>query len=209
MLRRLSSFLLIAPALLSCESPARDARAQDLSPDRIVLSGQSNAVALMPQLEMLYQHLEFSGRGSQSISYWDEDAEGWQALRPLLRRPLRAFVWWQGENDAFFNTPDYKDKLVALVSRVREAVGDPLLLVVIVRLTDIPQASLPPTAAWTRVREIQEAVAAADAATVMVSSDGLGASGADVPPSKLPEMAQRVLDAIERYRTESAAPAPL
>jgi hypothetical protein len=120
----------------------------------------------------------------------------------LLKEPVDAFVWWQGESDALADTTDYHDRLRALVGRVREAVGNPNLLVVIVRITNLPAHNPYAGAAWTRIREVQAAVVAADHAAILVSSDDLVAGGPDVPPAKLSEMADRVLRAIDSYRAK-------
>lgn len=165
---------------------------------RWVVSGQSNAVSVGPHLQRLHPNTALSGRGAQTIDYWDDGRDGWQALAPLLEPPTDVFVWWQGESDALAQTPDYEMRLKTLLRRVRTAARNERLFVVIVRITD-----LPPTVAargegpsWEAIRRSQAEVVAADGHAVLVSSDGLGGGSADIPAEHLGTMASRIVATI-------------
>src|ERR1051325_2755397 len=59
----------------------------------IVLSGQSNAVNLRPELAAIYTPGVISvSEANQRIREWAVDGHLWQQLEPELHRPLTAFV---------------------------------------------------------------------------------------------------------------------
>jgi lysophospholipase L1-like esterase len=135
----------------------------------VLLSGQSNAGGVSPFLVSAYRPSEvfLSAHGGEPIRKWAPGTLYWNELARLLRQPLKAFVWWQGESDLESTT--YLADLADLVARVRAANHAPALLVIVVRI-------LPQPHGWgAGVRAAQEAFVLADANAVLVSSDGVPA----------------------------------
>jgi len=119
---------------LACSLLARPSSETTLP---IVVSGQSNAVNLMTSEAMsrLYKSGVTCGgcESNMPITSWGRNTPLWVQLRDAVARPLRAFVWWQGEAEAREDMPLYYDRLVELMSRVRFENGNPHLLIVIVQ----------------------------------------------------------------------------
>lgn len=111
-------------SLAGCASPTRPSQPR---PVRLALAGQSNSMLLRPALGNAV--VAFYGE-VQPIACWTVTERCWSLLRPQLQ-PVDAFVWWQGEYDAMLETRDYSARLSDLVARVRAAVGNPRLLVVV------------------------------------------------------------------------------
>jgi hypothetical protein len=133
----------------SIRQPAADTDAPT-RPLRLILSGQSNAAALQP---FLCRHDIVVGHAVSltPIACWDDGAACWTILARAIATgalsreaeppvhvasysagTVDAFVWWQGENDA--GTADYGARFADLARRVRAAVGNPALLVVVMQL---------------------------------------------------------------------------
>jgi hypothetical protein len=136
----------------------------------LVLSGQSNAMYFAPFLAAAYPHEVASVvEPGKPISDWGPDRPGYTALLPLLARPVRAFVFWQGESDR--HTATYLGDMQSLAARIRAANANPILLVIEIEVLNLPQNA--------SVRAAQEAFVRSDAHAVLVSSDSgseLGAS---------------------------------
>jgi hypothetical protein len=133
----------------------------------IVVAGQSNAVFETPYLQAVYPLPVFaaSAQSGLGISYWGPLTAPqvmWPLLASDVRRSLQALVWWQGESDR--GNPRYLDDLRELIAKARAENGNLNLLIVEVRVLDLPiNAS---------VRAAQETFAQTDRNAVLVSSDG-------------------------------------
>jgi hypothetical protein len=137
----------------------------------ILLSGQSNAVNVSPFLVAAYYPslVVTSAYPGNPIQLWAPGNPNWKVLAPLLRQPLRAFVWWQGETDADAHSTTYLADLTDLIARVRLANRAPDLFVVVIRILPLPHEL------GAAVRAAQEAFVQADKNAVLVSSDGVPA----------------------------------
>lgn len=157
----------------------------------LVLSGQSNAVNLAPFLSAIYPLPVLTvAENGQPIRSWAGSNVGhlWLQLVPMLRDPIQAFVWWQGESDR--NNPQYLSDLRELMGRVRQENGNPQLYVIVVRVFD-----LPPNAA---VRIAQETFVQTDPNAVLISSDGFQMDDGDhLTDAGYQAVAERVVAAVE------------
>ena len=157
----------------------------------LILSGQSNALFVAPSLTAIYPLPVLTvAESGRAIEGWSSGPTGghWQALIPLLRQPIQAFVWWQGESDR--DNPNYLADLRDLMSRVRATNGNPQLLIIEVRILDFPQNA--------GVRAIQETFVRTDTNAVLVSSDGLQENATDhLSQAGYQVVAQRILDAAK------------
>jgi hypothetical protein len=167
----------------------------------IVLSGQSNAENVAPFLANAYHPAQVisSTHSGNPIETWAPGKSNWTELARLLRQPLRAFVWWQGESDATSAT--YPADLTDLVARVRLANGTPNLLVVVIRILPLPHGS------GASVRAAQEAFVQADVNAVLVSCDGVPAQpdGVHLTDAGYRQVAARIV-AILGKPTSNLAP---
>jgi hypothetical protein len=86
----------------------------------LIVSGQSNALALAPRLAR-YQPVIGYQLGAQPIAFWAPNADGWRRLSAAIqgRTDAVAFVWCQGEIDAQLGTLNYRHALSDLILRVR------------------------------------------------------------------------------------------
>lgn len=156
-----------------------------------MLSGQSNALNLAPFLTAVYPLSVFTvGDSGRPISGWDKNfGNMWTALIPLLQQPIQAFVWWQGESDR--DNVQYLSDLQDLIARVRQVNNNPQLLVIEIRVLDLPQNA--------SVRAAQQAFVAADPHAVLISSDGFQLSTSDhLTDAGYQVVAKRILDTIQR-----------
>jgi len=192
-LKKVIAVLVLASFVSACgvSSGARYARAST-----ILISGQSNAGNVAPFLVSAYypSAAVMSAHGGEPIRQWSEGSAYWNELTPLLRHPLRAFVWWQGETDGDRQTTTYLADLTDLVARVRATNGDPGLLVVVVRILPLPHDL------GAGVRAAQEAFVRADANALLVSSDGAAAQndGYHLTNTGYRQMATRIVGALPR-----------
>lgn len=119
-----------------------------------------------------------TGDGTEYIAFQQTVTGGLAALAaayPGAQIDLEAMVWMQGESDAdATNAPLYQNRLAAFIADVRATLGQSLPFV-IGRLssgqTNIAAQYLE------AVRAGQDAVAAADPLTSIISTDGLGMNG--------------------------------
>jgi hypothetical protein len=151
-----------APPPVITPTPVLPVTAEPFS-GRLVVSGQSNAVNVVPYLAA-YGQVDTVAQHSLSISHWsaiNPEVFMWRILQPVLRSPMRAFVWWQGESDSA--NPNYQAQLLELMERVRAEAQQSTLRVVIVRVLAKP--------AYQRVRTAQEQVAQMFSGTTLASID--------------------------------------
>jgi hypothetical protein len=153
----------------------------------LVLSGQSNALLVETSLSAIYPLKVLTvGETGRSIAGWAAAGDRWKELLPLVQQPLQAFVWWQGESDR--DNPNYLNDLRDLIARVRQANGNPQLLVIEVRVLDLP--------ANAGVRAAQEAFVRTDSNAFLISSDGFQLDASDhLTDSGYRTVAQRIVDA--------------
>jgi hypothetical protein len=194
-----SSVCALALAAAGCAAPTSPTTAPTMTPTitptaPLVLAGQSNAVNVAPYLRAVYplSVLSDSTQNGRSIASWSPTETPpvlWPILAADLRQPVQAFVWWQGESDR--GSPTYLADDAALIARVRSENGNPELLVVLVRILDMPQNA--------GIRATQERVVAADPHAVLVSSDGPAfQDGATdhLTPAGYQAVAQRIIAAL-------------
>lgn len=116
-----------------------------------------------------------TGDGTEYITFQQTVTGGLAALAaayPGAQVDLEAMVWMQGESDAdATNAPLYQDRLTAFIADVRATLGASLPFV-IGRLST-SQTNLPAQHLNT-IRAAQDAVAAADPLTSIISTEGLG-----------------------------------
>jgi hypothetical protein len=153
-----------APGIIAAPSPWTVTATHPL-----VVAGQSNAVNVAPFLRAVYPQpvLSDSTQNGRPISSWsptEQPPELWPLLAGALHQRVQAVVWWQGESDR--DNPHYLDDLRALAVRIRSENGNPALLIVVVRVLDLPLNI--------GVRTAQQAFVAGDLDAVLVSSDGPG-----------------------------------
>ncbi len=153
----------------------------------LVLSGQSNALLVSPSLSAIYPLPVLTvGESGRSIAGWGAAGDRWKELMPLVQQPIQAFAWWQGESDR--DNPNYLNDLRDLIARVRQANGNPQLLVIEVRVLDLP--------ANASVRAAQEMFVRTDPHALLISSDGFQLDASDhLTDSGYRMVAQRILDA--------------
>jgi hypothetical protein len=153
----------------------------------LVLSGQSNALLVAPSLSAIYPLQVLTvGESGRSIAGWAVAGDRWKELLPLVQQPIQAFAWWQGESDR--DNPNYLNDLRDLIARVRQANGNPQLLVIEVRVLDL-QAN-------TVVRAAQETFVRTDPNALLISSDGFQLEASDhLTDTGYRMVAQRILDA--------------
>ena len=152
----------------------------------LVLSGQSNALLVAPSLSAMYPLAVLSvAENGRPISGWAVTADRWKELLPLVQQPIQAFAWWQGESDR--DNPNYLSDLRDLIARVRQANGNPQLLVIEVRVLDLP--------ANAGVRAAQETFVQTDTNAVLISSDGFRLDSTDhLTDAGYQMVARRILD---------------
>lgn len=149
------SVLVLALLCSACANPLAP-EAPSVAPvttPRWVLSGQSNAVNLKPYLTA-YATILGVQQNSTPIRAWAADGPLWAPLAADLSPTDQAFIWWQGEMDAYEGSTTYAHDLRDLLTRVRSA---GLQTIVIVGLADMPDARY--AAAYTSIRAIQQQVA--------------------------------------------------
>ena len=133
---RIYAALVVALLAAGCGAPS----AAHLSPpvSAVLLSGQSNAGDVAPFLVAAYRPSDvfLSAHGGESIRKWAPGSLYWNELARLLRQPLKALIWWQGESDLESTT--YLADLTDLVARVRATNRTPDLLVIVVRILPQP-----------------------------------------------------------------------
>jgi hypothetical protein len=159
--------VVVAFVIAGCGAPSAAAPSPPVT--AVLLSGQSNAGGVSPFLMAAYRPADVfvAAHGGEPIRKWAPGSLYWNELARLLRQPLKAFIWWQGEND--LESTSYLADLADLVARVRATNHAPNLLVIVVRI-------LPQPHDWgAGVRAAQEAFVQADANAVLVSSDGVPA----------------------------------
>lgn len=193
---KLYAALVAASLVVACEATG-PARSHPSPPQTtILLSGQSNAVNLSPFLVGAYHPslVVTSAYPGNPISLWTEGHPNWRVLAPLLRQPLRAFVWWQGETDADARSTTYLADLTDFVARVRLANHAPDLFVIVIRILPLPQG------AGASVRAAQEAFVQADTNAVLVSSDDVPAlpDGYHLADAGYRQVAARIVAALSK-----------
>jgi carbohydrate esterase-like sialic acid-specific acetylesterase len=153
----------------------------------LVLSGQSNALLVAPSLSAIYPLAVLSvAENGRPISGWAVTADRWKELLPLLQQPIQAFAWWQGESDR--DNPNYLNDLRDLMARVRQTNGNAQLLVIEVRVLDLPVNAA--------VRAAQETFVRTDPNALLISSDGFQLDASDhLTDAGYRMVAQRILDA--------------
>jgi hypothetical protein len=148
--------LLLAVLTSACANPLAP-EAPQIAPvastPRWVLSGQSNAVNLKPYLTP-YATILGVQQNSTPIRAWAVDGPLWGPLAAELNPSDQAFIWWQGEMDAYEGSTTYATDLRALLTRVRSA---GLQTLVIVGLADMPDARY--AANYATIRAIQQQIA--------------------------------------------------
>ena len=153
-----------APGIIAAPTPWPVTATQPL-----VVAGQSNAVNVAPFLRAVYPQpvLSDSTQNGRPISSWsptEQPPELWPLLAGALHQRVQAVVWWQGESDR--DNPHYLDDLRELAVRVRSENANPALLIVVVRVLDLPSNA--------GVRTAQQGFVDGDLDAVLVSSDGPG-----------------------------------
>jgi len=128
-----------------------------------VLSGQSNAANLALPLGGLRPVTAIT-QGATAIAAWAPDGAQWARLVPVLRTPIDAFIWWQGESD-LTDLSHYFADLADLIARVRRTAVNPGLPVVICGANNYPGQQ--------PLRDLQQAYVASDPGTIYVPSDDL------------------------------------
>jgi hypothetical protein len=155
----------------------------------LVLSGQSNALMVAPILGAIYPRPVLTvAESGRAIEGWSSGPTGvhWRELIPLLQQPIQAFAWWQGESDR--DNANYLSDLRDLMARVRQTTANPQLLIIEVRILDIPLNA--------GVRAVQETFVRTDTNAVLISSDGFQLeSGDHLTQAGYQAVAQRILDA--------------
>lgn len=192
---RLNLTLLVAILCSACAgsptAPASSAIAATPPGDTWLVSGQSNAMNLTAPLRALHPSLISVAETGMPISGWAPGQPTWLQLEPQLRQPLRAFIWFQGESDwQASDTPPagYEAALRSVFARVRQANGNPKMLIVVCGLA---------TRYVRSIGSVQQAIVAGDADMIYVRSDDLPNDGSThLFGDGLPMMARRVADAI-------------
>jgi hypothetical protein len=184
----------VVAALLAAGCGAPSAVTPSPPVTAVLLSGQSNAGGVSPFLAAAYRPSEvfLSAHGGEPIRKWAPGTLYWNELARLLRQPLKAFIWWQGESDLESTT--YLADLTDLVARVRATNHAPHLLVIVVRI-------LPQPHEWgAGVRAAQQAFVQADSKAVLVSSDGAPAQadGIHLTDAGYREVADRIMEVLSR-----------
>lgn len=153
----------------------------------LVLSGQSNALLVAPALSAIYPLPVLTvGESGRPIAGWAVNGDRWRELLPLLQQPIQAFAWWQGESDR--DNPNYLNDLRDLMARVRQTNGNAQLLVIEVRVLDLPVNAA--------VRAAQETFVRTDPNALLISSDGFQLDASDhLTDAGYRMVAQRILDA--------------
>jgi carbohydrate esterase-like sialic acid-specific acetylesterase len=100
---------------------------------------------------------------------------------------LRAFVWWQGENDAS-QPAIYANDLATFIDRVRAENGNPSLLVIICGVNSDP--------GFDGIRNVQQAYVASHPNAKYVPSDDLTPDGPHLTADGYATMAKRIIAAI-------------
>lgn len=184
----------VVVALLAAGCGAPDTAQPSPPVSAVVLSGQSNAGGVSPFLVAAYRPSDVfvSAHGGEPIRKWAPGSLYWNELAQLLRHPLKAFVWWQGESDLGSTT--YLADLTDLVARVRATSHTPDLLVIVVRILPQPHDS------GAGVRAAQEAFVRADSNAVLVSSDGVPAQadGIHLTDAGYREVAARIVEVLRK-----------
>jgi hypothetical protein len=190
---RLYAVLIVASLIVGC---GVSGGASSPPAGTILISGQSNAGNVAPFLVSAYypSAAVMSAHGGEPIRQWSVGSAYWNELAPLLRHPLRAFVWWQGETDGDRQTTTYLADLTDLVARVRATNGDPSLLVIVVRILPLPHA------VGAAVRAAQETFVQADTNAILVSSDGVPAQndGYHLTNAGYRQMATRIVGSLPK-----------
>jgi hypothetical protein len=188
---RCALVLVLAYAASSCGGMSPTAPSTVTISRPIVLSGQSNALFLDPFLTLVYPMKVFTvAESGRAIEGWSAGPSGnhWNELVPLLQQPIQAFVFWQGESDR--ENTNYLSDLRDLIARVRAAANNPQLLVLDVRILDLPQNAA--------VRAAQETFVRTDANAILISSDGFQDETTDhLTDAGYRSVAQRILDAVK------------
>jgi hypothetical protein len=157
----------------------------------LVLSGQSNALFVEPSLAPIYpKPILMVAESGRAIEGWSAGPSGnhWNELIPVLQQPVQAFVWWQGESDR--DNLNYLSDLRDLIARVRQANNNSQLLVIEVRILDLPQNAA--------VRAAQETFVRTDTNAVLISTDGFQEGTSDhLTDAGYRTAAQRILDAAK------------
>jgi hypothetical protein len=191
-LMRLSIALVVAFLITGCGAPSGAQPSPPVS--AVVLSGQSNAGGVSPFLVAAYRPSDVfvSAHGGEPIRKWARGTLYWNELAQLLRHPIKAFIWWQGESDLGSTT--YLADLTDLVARVRATSRTPDLLMIVVRILPQPHDS------GAGVRAAQQAFVQADSKAVLVSSDGVPAQadGIHLTDAGYREVAARIVDALRK-----------
>ncbi|HEV1992000.1 MAG TPA: sialate O-acetylesterase [Candidatus Dormibacteraeota bacterium] len=189
---RLLALVFVALLAVGCGASST---AQPSAPgSTALLSGQSNAGGVAPFLVAAYRPSDVfvSAHGGEPIRKWAPGSLYWNELARLLRQPLKAFIWWQGENDLESTT--YLADVTDLVARVRAANRTPDLLVIVIRI-------LPQPHGWgAGVRAAQEAFVQADVNAVLVSSDGVPAQadGVHLTDAGYRQVAARIVEVLRK-----------
>jgi hypothetical protein len=184
----------VVAALLAAGCGAPSAAGPSLPVSAVLLSGQSNAGGVSPFLAAAYRPSDVfvSAHGGEPIRKWAPGSLYWIELARLLRQPLKAFIWWQGESD--LDSTTYLADLIDLVARVRAANHSPDLLVIVVRI--LPQ----PHGRGAGVRAAQEAFVQADTNAILVSSDGVPAQadGVHLTDAGYRQVAERIVAVLRK-----------
>jgi hypothetical protein len=191
---RLPTASLIALLSVGCTGAPTSPAPTVAATNTWLVAGQSNALNLAPYIRVIHPDTLSSAETGMPISGWAPGQPSWLALEPLLRRPLRAVIWFQGESDwqaADTPPPGYDATLRDLFARIRQANNNPTVLIVVCGLA---------TRYVPSIGSAQQAVIASDPNAIYVRSDDLPNDGSTHLSSEgLPLMAQRVADAIREH----------
>ncbi len=113
-------------------------------------------------------------------------------LAPLTGLNVKAFVWYQGENNCGYYA-EYADLLEAFVADIRQKFGAANLPTVIVQLPVYKHDYN-----WAYIREVQAAFCAADENAHLVTTLDKG-NLADIHPTEKLYIAERIADLIAQY----------
>jgi hypothetical protein len=187
--------LLLALLTSACANPLAPEPAQVApvaSTPRWVLSGQSNAVNLKPYLTP-YATILGVQQNSTPIRAWATDGPLWGPLAAELNPSDQAFIWWQGEMDAYEGSTTYAADVRDLLTRVR---ASGIQTLVIVGLADMPDAHY--AANYATIRAIQQQIAS-ELGARYVSSERLPVDPESIfhlTPDGYQQMAARLLPVL-------------
>jgi sialate O-acetylesterase len=119
-------------------------------------------------------------------------------IAPVLRAPLRAVLWYQGESNAntFEDAREYKTLLKAMITEWRKRAGEKNLPVVIVGLPVFGAVDDPLRPIWSELRKSQEAAAVTVQRTALALCYDVGEWN-DLHPMNKREVGERLFNAAQ------------